>query len=112
MKTTPRKHHYIPEFYLAGFTNSGKRDDFLYVLDKKQVKQWKGTPKNAACERDFYRVDSEELESDYIENVISKFEGLAAPVLEKIIKNCTLPLPEDEAYVILTNIGQKPLPEA
>ena len=39
----PRRHHYIPKFYLAGFNSSGKKNDFLFVLDKaflkKEVKQ-------------------------------------------------------------------------
>ena len=29
----PRKSHYLPKFYLAGFTASGLVEDCLYVFD-------------------------------------------------------------------------------
>jgi hypothetical protein len=32
---TPRRHHFLPQFYLAGFTPSGRRDDELWALSLK-----------------------------------------------------------------------------
>jgi hypothetical protein len=47
MANQSRKHHYVPEFYLAGFTESGTDDGRLHVLDKEQLRQWPSTPKGA-----------------------------------------------------------------
>ena len=57
MANRPRKHHFVPAFYLAGFTASDTEDDRLYVFDQEQVRQWPSTPKNAGYEHDFYAVD-------------------------------------------------------
>lgn len=54
MAHRPRKHHYLPCFYLAGFTIAGSDCDRLYVFDQQQIKSWPSTPRNAAHERDFY----------------------------------------------------------
>jgi hypothetical protein len=57
MPNRPRKHHYVPSFYLAGFTESGSDEDRLYVFDQCQIKKWPSTPRNAGYARDFYAVD-------------------------------------------------------
>ena len=45
MAGQPRKHHYVPQFYLAGFTENDSKDGQLFVLDKEQRKTWAKTPK-------------------------------------------------------------------
>ncbi len=37
---TPRKHHYVPVFYLKGFTADGDRDTHIRVLDAKERQRW------------------------------------------------------------------------
>ncbi|MCP5104868.1 MAG: DUF4238 domain-containing protein, partial [bacterium] len=100
-KGEPRRHHYIPEFYLANFTSTGQKDDFLWVLDKKQAKQWKAIPKNIAHQRDFYRIDVDELEPSYIETALSEIEEKAAPVMKEMSERCNLPKGDD--FIILMN---------
>jgi hypothetical protein len=56
----PRRHHFIPQFYLAGFTDSGQRDGSLWILNREDGLRWQGTPASVAHERDFYRVDDVE----------------------------------------------------
>lgn len=53
MKNVPRKHHYVPQFYLAGFTLDGSSESPLFVCDQEQSKTWKSTPKQSAHRRDF-----------------------------------------------------------
>ena len=47
MANRPRKHHYVPAFYLAGFTMSGSDEDRLCVFDQSQIKSWPSSPRNA-----------------------------------------------------------------
>ena len=39
-----RKHHYVPQFYLAGFTATGNKDGQLWVFDKETGRNWPKTP--------------------------------------------------------------------
>jgi hypothetical protein len=53
----PRKHHYLPQFYLAGFTKTDARDGRLWVFDKRKLKQWATSPADAAAIRDYNTLD-------------------------------------------------------
>jgi hypothetical protein len=90
----PRKSHYLPRFYLAGFTASGKVGSKLYVFDRTTGQGWQSSPKNAAIERDFYLVDLGSNEDpDIMEKIFSRLEGEFSRVLRKI--NTQLQLPTD-----------------
>lgn len=99
-KKEPRRHHYIPEFYLANFTPTGEKDDFLWVLDKKQAKQWKAIPKNVAHQRDFYRISAEDLKATEVEGILSEIEGEASLVIRNVIEKLRLP-DDDKEFAIL-----------
>lgn len=45
--TASKKHHYIPRFYLTGFTDSNNQ---YYVFDKQTKKIWLTTPENSFAE--------------------------------------------------------------
>lgn len=96
-----RHHHYISKFYLEGFTARGSKDDYLWVMDKEQKKQWKAKPENAAHQRDFYRVKIPGVEPDAVEKAFGKFENQAASIVERIIEKGALPKGED--FIILIN---------
>jgi hypothetical protein len=51
----PRKHHYIPRFYLAGFASPGPKPR-LWVYEKGRDPR-KSTPKLEGCQRDFYTFE-------------------------------------------------------
>lgn len=92
MGNQPRKHHYIPQFYLAGFTDDGGADGNLYVLDTERRKDWKSKPKDAAHKRDFHKVS--DVPSDdpmIVEKLLGKFEGKWSSVLRDIVANGQLP---------------------
>ena len=67
MSDSPRKHHYVPQFFLAGFTPSGRRKDFLWVTDKKKLEQRKARPLKVALKRDFYGVEGEGVDPQQVE---------------------------------------------
>lgn len=96
-----RAHHYVPEFYLAGFTLKGNRQDFLWVHDQEQKKCWQTRPTNIAQQRDFYRVDIDGVEVDSVEKALAEFEAQAAKVLGKISEERRLP--DGEGFELLIN---------
>ncbi len=84
MPPVARSHHYVPEFYLAGFTRSGSRDDFLFVHDRQEEKGWRQRPRELACERDYYRVEVEGIAPDAVEKALGEFEAQAADAVRRI----------------------------
>lgn len=56
-----RAHHFTPQCWLAGFTDTGRKDGRLFVTDLKRQKQWPTTPPNAGRRRDFYQVRGSNL---------------------------------------------------
>src|SRR5688500_13218841 len=84
----PRRHHFLPRFYLAGFTISGKEDGELHVRDRQNGRRWKATPVSFAYERDFYRVDDvPDIAPDAVEGLLARVEADLAPVLSDIAKH-------------------------
>ena len=51
-KAAPRNHHIVPQFYLAGFTDTDMDDGTLYVYDYFRAKSYRASPKQACRERD------------------------------------------------------------
>lgn len=98
---TARAHHYVPEFYLTGFTLSGNRQDALWVLDQEQNKSWRTRPANVAHRRDYYRVDIDGIEPDMVERTLAQFEGQAAEVLCSIREQGRIP--EGDDFAVLVN---------
>ncbi|HWY20125.1 MAG TPA: DUF4238 domain-containing protein [Candidatus Acidoferrum sp.] len=80
----PRAHHYVPQCWLAGFTDSGQKDGRLWVTDFNRRKQWPTTPPNAGHQRDFYRVSSPVHDPVIVEKLYSKIEDGVAPILKSL----------------------------
>ena len=87
----PRQHHYIPKFLLENFTDD---NEFLWAAYRPARKVFQTTPHNLFKEKDLYvshdiSPSSSELQysTDYAtrEGELSKLEGQAAPVVNKII---------------------------
>jgi len=96
----PRRHHYVPAFYLAGFSDTQRMDGDLWVLDKKELSQFRTTARNAAVERDFYRVDSGD-DPSAVERALSEIESEAARILRTIVRSRSLPKGEDLERLLL-----------
>lgn len=100
MSNPSRHHHYIPQFYLAGFTESGDKDDAIHVTDIREKKEFITNPRNVGAQRDFNRVDIPGVEIDELEKSFSKFESKVAPVLSRIIQKKTLPSGEEMEILV------------
>jgi hypothetical protein len=80
----PRAHHFVPQCWLSGFTETGERNGRLWVTDLKKRKQWQSNPANAGHRRDFYRVSGPQLDPVAFETAFSKMENSIAPVLKNL----------------------------
>jgi hypothetical protein len=80
----PRAHHFLPQCWLAGFTDTGLKDGRLFVTDLKGRKQWPTSPPNAGHRRDFYRVSEANLDPVAFERAFSKIEDVIAPILRDL----------------------------
>src|ERR1017187_9869445 len=77
----PRRHHYVPQCWLAGFTDTGEKDGQLWVTDLVRRKQWQASPNNAGHIRDFYRLSDEQLDPVMVEKPFANIEAEHAPIL-------------------------------
>lgn len=102
MKSTARRHHYLPQAYLSAFTNTNKKDGRFFVLNIKDGISFRTSPLNVAIERDFNKVDIEGQPSDAIEQVLSQFEEKAVQAIRKTIEKETFP--NDQDYNLILNI--------
>lgn len=77
----PKRHHFLPKFYLEGFT----RDGLLSVFDRDKKQYRRQSPKKTAVIGHFYAFLNTEGETDYgIETFLSQIEGNAKPVIDKL----------------------------
>jgi len=94
--TSARQHHVVPEFYLAGFTDTGERDAPLIALDLMDGGTFLGSPQKLGRHRDFYRVELPEIPQDFVEKeVLAKLEGEARRVIADIARSNQLPRGDD-----------------
>jgi hypothetical protein len=91
----PKRHHYLPEFYLESFS----RDRFLWVYDRTLKKYRKQTPKNTTIRTHYYAIDDgSAARNTEIEQILSKVEGATKPVISKL-ENIE-PLTGDDRYTL------------
>jgi hypothetical protein len=81
----PRRHHYVPRCWLAGFTDTGEKEGRLFVTDFKRRNQWGAAPGTAGFIRDFYRLVGEHAGDPVLaEKAFSLIEDAIAPVLRSM----------------------------
>jgi hypothetical protein len=101
-KSIARKHHYLPQAYLAAFTPSGEKNDQFHVLDIKSGKYFQTSPVNVAAQRDFNRVDMDGHSPDAVENALAAFEGRAVEAIRRVIN--TKSFPSDHDWNLILNL--------
>jgi len=81
--TTARKHHYVPKFYLEGFTREERGSLVVYDRARKQYRSQK--PVNILHIRDYYALEQEDGTLNYdIEKAFSQIEGAAKAIIVKL----------------------------
>lgn len=84
MKNVARRHHFVPQGYLAGFTDNGTRAGVLTVFDRVSESVFPAKPRNVATKRDFNRVDLEDLPPDAVEEALGDLEGKAISTIHRL----------------------------
>jgi len=97
IKNNPKRHHYLPKFYLDNFC----RNRFLWVFDRKKNEYRQQTPVNTAVKRRYYTItDSKGIHHNDIEKVLSKIEGKSKSILDKIEQHSQIDLEEKTILAI------------
>jgi hypothetical protein len=88
-----RLHHYIPQFYLRGFTDpsvSGGKTPWLWVRHKESSAVIRKAPKNLAAEIGYYATETADgLDYVTVENELAAMESRAAFALRKFLDSPT-----------------------
>ncbi|HET7832845.1 MAG TPA: DUF4238 domain-containing protein [Gallionella sp.] len=101
-KSLARRHHYLPQAYLAAFTSTGLKDGQFYVFDVKTCREFRTSPANVAAQRDFNRIDIEGHAPDAIENALAPFEGEAVAAIRRVIESQKFP--DDHDWNLILNL--------
>jgi hypothetical protein len=101
VKNTPaRRHHYLPQTYLAGFTDTGRKDGRLHAIDVQTGHTFTTSPANVGAERDFNVIDDPDKPIDVLETALSQFETPLADALRRIRTSSEHPSPEDLNWIL------------
>ena len=77
----PRKQHYVPRFYLAGFGRNGK----MWVHDRERDVCESRNPKSVARKHHYYTVVTDQGNKDgTVEHVLELVESTAAEIIAKL----------------------------
>lgn len=101
----PRRHHYVPEFYLKGFCPPDKRSK-IFVYDKNKGTCIHTNVKNVAVKKDYYKLpdsDDPNITPFMLEEALSEIEGEASSLLPEIIRGN--PLNDEQRYLWATFIA-------
>lgn len=79
-----RRHHFISQFYLAGFTKAWTKKSSFYCFDLLNKRSFKLTPKQVGLKRDFNRVDIKGQDQNVLENELAQFEAKAKNALDQL----------------------------
>ncbi|MHC4462221.1 MAG: DUF4238 domain-containing protein [Planctomycetota bacterium] len=89
---TPKKHHYLPQFYLEHFKISpqGGKYPHIYRIEKSaSPKATSPAIKDTGCKRDYHTLDFDNHDKDRrtAENALSKIESDQAHLVDSICEN-------------------------
>ncbi|MBF0509121.1 MAG: DUF4238 domain-containing protein [Deltaproteobacteria bacterium] len=91
----PKRHHFIPQFYLRYFC----RDGYLCVFDRERNEYRKQPTVHTAVRLNYYTLELENGESNTeIEEMFSAIEGVTKPIIEKL--NGGQPITDEEKYAL------------
>jgi hypothetical protein len=84
-------HHFVPQFYLRGFSELPGRQARVFTFDNKTKKSFTTLVRNVASRRYFNRIDVDGVDPNIVENMNSKVESEMANDLSDVIKEKRFP---------------------
>ena len=83
--TQPRKHHFLPQFYLRDFSQDQRS---IFQIDKSTGKHYSCQIKDTAAIRDFHEIDADGVEDPHsLEKLLAKIESELADQLRAFLKD-------------------------
>lgn len=79
----PRKHHYLPQFYLRHFSHNGEQ---IYQIEKQSGRSFQANITNAGAIRDYHRLDHDGTDDQFeLEKNLSKIEDVLSNALDRVL---------------------------
>ena len=91
----PKRHHYLPQFYLRGFLKHNRNQLTAIKIDNGDF--FKTDPKNIGCETDWNRICDDRTS---VEEHFAKIDGATSQILNKIAKDEALPTETDDIALL------------
>ena len=91
----PKRHHFLPQFYLQGFSNS---KGYINVIKIDDGDLFKTNPINIGCEKDWNRIGDDRTS---LENHFAEIDGATSKVVKKIDKDEVLPTEPDDRILLV-----------
>lgn len=105
----PKRHHYLPQFYLRNFTDN---KGLLWVFDRGTNEYRQQHPVNTALQNDYYTFrDKDEQKHAEIEELFSSIEGKAKPVIDKLDRGNIITLEEKEILASFISFQKTRVPD-
>ena len=97
---TPKKQHYIPQFYLKFFCDNG----YLWVYDRNNKEIRKQPPKTTAFKKHYYSVTEEngDVNTD-IEKMLAEIESKGKIIIEKLNNYEDISIQNKEEFSLFLN---------
>ena len=81
----PRKHHYLPQFYLRGFSPNGRS---IFQIEKTPSRGYLCSIRDAAAIRDYHELDYSDAEDPHvIEKRLAEIEGQFSRTLTDVVQS-------------------------
>lgn len=107
MQGQPKRHHYIPQFFLRSFSIDGKN---LWVFDRYKKEYRYQNIRKIASENKFYSYQTQGKKGN-LEKLFSQVEGLASPVLKKILSREEITEQEKADFAMFVSVMKVRVPD-
>jgi hypothetical protein len=106
----PRAHHYVPQFYLGGFTDPLSTKPSLWVYERSKPIR-RSTPRESGHWHDYYVIESKDGSKNFeLEHILSQLEGIVAPLLQQ--SNPAAILERKAVFAVFVAFSQQRVPAA
>jgi len=100
---TARNHHYISQSYLSAFSELIGKNERVTVFSFSEEKTFSTNIRNVGAKRDFNRIESDDLDPNFLENHLAEFEGSIKPTIKSVAEKADAN--KKEMSVLLTMIA-------
>jgi hypothetical protein len=105
---SPKRHHYLPEFYLRGFCRDGR----FWVFDREKTEFRLQTPTNTTVQTHFYSYRREDGSNDpRLESFFSEVETLAGPIIQRAEASETISSEDRLVLSVFAGLQQSRVPD-